>query len=191
MCTDDIQLMIPFHDIVSGIPAFLSAEQTLFRGSRFTRFHKRPCQIEKQGNMVVETGKQWVEVINLDTSDKNHKGVLAHEQKYTHVFPENLPGVEVCRVNVQCECTMMSDLSVNEDFETHRNTLERLAYRMLGTLSEAQDAVQETYIKWHTQDRDNIITPRAWLMTVCTRVCLNHLKSAYKQMGSLCGPMVS
>lgn len=66
-------------------------------------------------------------------------------------------------------------------FEQHRTTLEGLAYRMLGTLSEAQDAVQETYLKWHQQDLSEVNNVRAWLITVSTRICLNQLKRAYKQ----------
>jgi len=65
-------------------------------------------------------------------------------------------------------------------FEQHRRTLEGLAYRMLGTLAEAQDAVQETYLKWHEVDPVSLTNPRAWLITVCSRIALNHLKSAKK-----------
>jgi RNA polymerase sigma-70 factor, ECF subfamily len=66
-------------------------------------------------------------------------------------------------------------------FELHRQTLEGLAYRMLGNLTEAQDAVQETYIKWHKQDDNTLYNYRAWLITVCTRICLNQLKLSYRQ----------
>lgn len=65
-------------------------------------------------------------------------------------------------------------------FEEHRKTLEGLSYRMLGTLSEAQDAVQETYLKWHEVDFISLNNPRAWLITVCSRIALNYLKSARK-----------
>ncbi len=65
-------------------------------------------------------------------------------------------------------------------FERHRMTLEGLAYRMLGTLSEAQDVVQETYLKWHVADVDSLNNPRAWLITVCSRIAMNYLKSAKK-----------
>ncbi len=68
-----------------------------------------------------------------------------------------------------------------EIFEKHRGTLEGLAYRMLGTLAEAQDAVQETYLKWHKQEIGHIDNHRAWLITVCTRISLNQLKLSYKQ----------
>lgn len=66
-------------------------------------------------------------------------------------------------------------------FEQHRKTLEGLAYQMLGTLSEAQDAVQESYLKWHHQDIAQTNNVRAWLITVCSRICLNQLKRSYKQ----------
>lgn len=63
-------------------------------------------------------------------------------------------------------------------FERHRMILEGLAYRMLGTLSEAQDVVQDTYLKWHEADIDSLNNPRAWLITVCSRIAMNYLKSA-------------
>lgn len=66
-------------------------------------------------------------------------------------------------------------------FEEHRRTLEGLAYRMLGTLGEAHDVVQETYLKWHGVDPESIRNPRAWLITVCSRLALNELRSARKQ----------
>ncbi len=66
-------------------------------------------------------------------------------------------------------------------FESHRKTLEGIAYRMLGSLAEASEIVQETYIKWHQQDIGAIDNPRSWLITVCTRLSMNQLKLAYKQ----------
>lgn len=68
-----------------------------------------------------------------------------------------------------------------EIFELHRKTIEGLAYRMLGSLTEAYDAVQETYLKWHHTDVSAIERPRAWLITVCSRISLNQLQSARKQ----------
>lgn len=72
-------------------------------------------------------------------------------------------------------------------FETHRRMLEGIAYRMLGTLGEAQDVVQETYLKWHDADTKNIVSPKAWLITVCTRIALNQLKSARKRRETYTG----
>ncbi|MCY1059544.1 RNA polymerase sigma factor SigJ [Nannocystis sp. SCPEA4] len=63
-------------------------------------------------------------------------------------------------------------------FESHRPILEGLAYRMLGTRADALDVVQETFLKWNQVDIDQVRDPRAWLVTVCTRIGLNTLQSA-------------
>ena len=62
-----------------------------------------------------------------------------------------------------------------------RRQLINLTYRLLGSLAEAEDAVQETYARWYAlsrQQRDAIETPGAWLTTVASRICLNLLGSA-------------
>lgn len=66
----------------------------------------------------------------------------------------------------------------NDEFEAHRRALEAIAYRMLGSLAEAQDVVQETYLRWRNADVSQVTSPRAWLVTVCTRLAINSLKSA-------------
>lgn len=66
-------------------------------------------------------------------------------------------------------------------FEQHRRTLEGIAYRMLGTLTDARDVVQETWLKWNSVDVDTLESPRAWLITVCSRLALNQLQSARHQ----------
>lgn len=53
-----------------------------------------------------------------------------------------------------------------------------LAYRLLGSVSDAQDAVQDTYVKWISYSGPEIETPAAWLSRVCTNRCLDQLKSA-------------
>lgn len=65
-----------------------------------------------------------------------------------------------------------------ETFERHRRTLEGLAYRMLGTLGDASDVVQDTWLKWQSADPAAIENPRAWLITVCSRLAVNQLQSA-------------
>ncbi|HUB38517.1 MAG TPA: sigma-70 family RNA polymerase sigma factor [Streptosporangiaceae bacterium] len=62
-----------------------------------------------------------------------------------------------------------------------RRQLINLTYRLLGSLAEAEDAVQETYTRWYAlsrQQRDAIESPGAWLTTVASRICLNLLGSA-------------
>lgn len=63
-------------------------------------------------------------------------------------------------------------------FEQARPALLGLAYRILGSRSDAEDAVQETFLKWQAADRGEVATPGAWLATVCTRHCLDLLRAA-------------
>lgn len=63
-------------------------------------------------------------------------------------------------------------------FERSRGRLEAIAYRLLGSAGDAENAVQDTYLRWHTVDRDNIEIPEAWLTKVLTNLCLNRLTSA-------------
>lgn len=65
-------------------------------------------------------------------------------------------------------------------FEADRERLLGLAYRMVGSFSEAEDIVQETYLRFHQQPRQSIQNPSAWLTTVATRACLDHLRLAYR-----------
>ncbi|WP_165855642.1 sigma-70 family RNA polymerase sigma factor [Marinobacter sp. JSM 1782161] len=74
------------------------------------------------------------------------------------------------------------------DFETHRPTLKGLAYRMLGTVSEADDVVQDAYLRWHNADRPSIDNPRAWLSTVVSRLCLDRWKEARHRRETYVGP---
>src|SRR5688572_8328876 len=73
-------------------------------------------------------------------------------------------------------------------FEPHRRRLLGLAYRMLGSMAEAEDAVQEAYLRWHDADRDTVKEPRAFLMTTTTRICLDVLKSARMKREQYVGP---
>jgi RNA polymerase sigma-70 factor, ECF subfamily len=73
-------------------------------------------------------------------------------------------------------------------FEPHRRRLLGLAYRMLGSMAEAEDAVQEAYLRWHDADRERIDEPRAFLMTTTTRICLDVLKSARVRREEYVGP---
>ena len=73
-------------------------------------------------------------------------------------------------------------------FEPYRRRLLGLAYRMLGSMSDAEDAVQEAYLRWHGADRDHVSDPRAFLMTTTTRICLDMLTSARARREEYVGP---
>ena len=64
-----------------------------------------------------------------------------------------------------------------EEFEQHRAHLRAVAYRMLGSASEAEDAVQESWIRLGRTDVSDVENLRAWLTTVVARVCLDMLRT--------------
>ncbi|MCE9665543.1 RNA polymerase sigma factor SigJ [Halomonas sp. M5N1S17] len=65
-------------------------------------------------------------------------------------------------------------------FEEARPMLLGLAYRILGSRADAEDAVQDTFLKWQAVDREAIEAPNAWLTTTCTRRCLDLLGNAHR-----------
>ncbi|MER5307062.1 RNA polymerase sigma-70 factor [Streptomyces sp. NPDC002773] len=71
-------------------------------------------------------------------------------------------------------------LTVNDmdRFTASMPRLEAIAYRLLGSASEAEDAVQDTFLRWQAADVDRIEVPEAWLTKVLTNLCLNQLTSA-------------
>ena len=77
-----------------------------------------------------------------------------------------------------------------ERFEEHRPHLRAVAYRMLGSLSEADDVVQETWLRVSRADSDGIENLLSWLTTIAARVCLNTLKSRRSRPEEPLGPHV-
>ncbi len=67
---------------------------------------------------------------------------------------------------------------MTEDFEQHRQFLIGVAYRMLGSLAEAEDIVQDAYLRWTASDRSAVDHPRAYLARIVSRLCLDRMKSA-------------
>ena len=78
--------------------------------------------------------------------------------------------------------------AVAEEFESQRSRLFGLAYRLLGSASEAEDAVQDTYLRLHAADRATIAYLPAWLTKVVTNLCLNRLTSARARREIYVGP---
>lgn len=68
-----------------------------------------------------------------------------------------------------------------EIFNEHRGQLFGIAYRMLGSVAEADDMLQETWLRWQKQDVAGIQSPKAWLVSIITRLCIDQLRSARRQ----------
>ncbi|HQT52634.1 MAG TPA: RNA polymerase sigma factor SigJ [Phenylobacterium sp.] len=72
-------------------------------------------------------------------------------------------------------------------FEAQRPRLTRLAYRMLGSVAEAQDAVQDAWLRWRRAG-DDIADPAAWLVRTTTRLCIDRMRAAKSQRDAYRGP---
>jgi RNA polymerase sigma-70 factor (ECF subfamily) len=81
----------------------------------------------------------------------------------------------------------MNDADTKQ-FETYRPLMFSIAYRMLGSATEAEDIVQEAYLRYQGADTAEIASHKAFLSTVVTRLCLNHLQSAQTQRETYIGP---
>ena len=82
----------------------------------------------------------------------------------------------------------MTDNLDAADFASLRPGLVRLAYRMLGSWAEAEDVVQDAYVRWHQADRDAVRNAQAFLRQTVTRLCLDVMKSARMQRETYIGP---
>src|SRR5690606_32404060 len=75
----------------------------------------------------------------------------------------------------------MNDIPSDPSFTDLRPRLVRLAYRMLGSVADAEDVVQDAWARWLAADRTSVREPAALLRTIVTRLCLNELKSARRR----------
>lgn len=78
--------------------------------------------------------------------------------------------------------------TIDADFEENRPGLARLAYRMLGSLADADDVVQEAYLRWTREDRSAVKSPRAYLYSVVTRICIDQRRAVEARKESYVGP---
>ena len=74
------------------------------------------------------------------------------------------------------------------EFENYRSKLFSIAYRMTGSAMEAEDLVQETYLRYQNADLQTVRSPQAFLTTIITRLSINHLNSARVQRETHLGP---
>src|SRR5262245_5338051 len=73
-------------------------------------------------------------------------------------------------------------------FEAHRGRLWGVAYRMLGSRADADDMVQEAYLRWHGAPTAEVRTPEAWLVTTTTRLCIDRLRQLRTEREAYIGP---
>lgn len=72
-------------------------------------------------------------------------------------------------------------------FNRHRSRLQAIAYRMLGTVADAEDIVQDVWLRWHETDQSALDNPEAWLVTVTTRLSIDYLRTAKAQREKYAG----
>jgi RNA polymerase sigma-70 factor (TIGR02957 family) len=75
-----------------------------------------------------------------------------------------------------------------EVFEAHRDLMFAVAYRMLGTIADAEDAVQDAWLRWSAAPRADVADPRAYLAKIVTNTALNRLRSARSRREAYIGP---
>jgi RNA polymerase sigma-70 factor (ECF subfamily) len=74
------------------------------------------------------------------------------------------------------------------DFEQHRPAMFGLAYRMLGSAMDAEDIVQEAFLRWHRAPAAQVQSARSYLLTIVTRLCIDELRSARARREAYVGP---
>jgi len=74
------------------------------------------------------------------------------------------------------------------EFERHRPRLFGVAYRMLGSRADAEDVLQDAYLRWHRGAADELRSPEAWLVTIVTRLCIDRLRAVRAEREQYVGP---
>lgn len=77
---------------------------------------------------------------------------------------------------------------LDDCFAQQRPRLFGIAYRMLGSRADAEDALQDVYLRWHSADKAQLQMPEAWLVTVTTRLCIDRLRAAKIERATYTGP---
>jgi RNA polymerase sigma-70 factor, ECF subfamily len=80
-------------------------------------------------------------------------------------------------------------MSSIDDFNHHCPLLFLIAYRMLGTVSDAEDMVQETFLRWQQTANETVRSAKTYLSTIITRLCIDHLRSARVQREQYVGTL--
>lgn len=79
-------------------------------------------------------------------------------------------------------------MSATDDFVAHRNLLFTVAYELLGSSQDAEDVLQETWLRWASEEREDVRDPRAYLVRIVSRLSLNRLRTLSRQRETYVGP---
>lgn len=80
------------------------------------------------------------------------------------------------------------NMTADETFERLRPYLRSIAYRMLGSIADAEDVVQDAWLRWHGTDRNAVVNPAAWLTTTATRLALDRIRTLSRRREEYVGP---
>ncbi|WP_020579536.1 RNA polymerase sigma-70 factor [Actinopolymorpha alba] len=83
---------------------------------------------------------------------------------------------------------MTTGADADEVFERHRGLLQSLAYQLLGSVTDAEDVVQEAWLRWSRVDPGEVTSPRAYLTRLTTRAAVDHLRHAQRRRQTYVGP---
>lgn len=98
------------------------------------------------------------------------------------------PGLRSAGRMVEHGSVDAEQIAATEVFEEHRPVLLGVAYRMLGRVADAEDVVQDTWLRWASADREAVRHPRAFLVRAATRLALDRLRSAQSRRETYVGP---
>jgi DNA-directed RNA polymerase specialized sigma24 family protein len=107
---------------------------------------------------------------------------VTHESKTDRLTDEFVSHVEAVDT-----IQNTSELSHAGTFEQHRPLLFAIAYRMLGSVADTEDLLQDTFIRWQQVPAVEVKSPRALLVTILTRLCINYLQAARLKYESYVG----
>ncbi len=90
------------------------------------------------------------------------------------------------RCHLACKGVKMNQ---DDTFQSYRSLLFSMAYRMLGNVRDAEDCVQEAYVRWHqaVESGERVQSPKTYLCTIVTRLCIDQLRSARAQREAYVG----
>src|SRR5688500_10412928 len=132
---------------------------------------------------VIVCSRDWVALVGRHS---HARAGCVHEPKTAVVrpcdshFPPRAPVSQPRQRPVLAFMTMTDGVHVpaDEDAERYRTRLFGIAYRMLGDVQEAEDLVQETFLRWHQAKHDDVVSAEGWLVAVTTRLAIDRLRRA-------------